>query len=488
MCSVRRHQVAQSGARDIAEDRPRTQQSAKNCDLASIPTTKPKKAVRRRTSVDQQSPLLGGTSPSWIRLILDTVTLWRERRRQFRRQHHADQRRSRLWIPVLCGLVVLAGGLLVRAGIRSADPVLDAAATPGLTPSSEQQDDLTGPASRSPGEPSRANSDRAASLARAAAGAEIAARADIDVSARAAIALREGKIDGRVLVVLASLATADLITAVDVPPRSAGPQKPRIWKWASSTSSAFSTGCDNPDQAPSRSDGGAAASPRSPIWCSSTTALNRPDYFRRSNCPISTPGGTNDSLHHTHRRRRPVVVLGTLGLGGNGVRRVRRRRLSADSLTYRPTLRKWTSTSRRSATKTNRPSFAALGTVRFSPYQPVPAGSYTIAMRLEGAPASEPPVLSTTIQLEAHTAATVVGMGKNTELALVTITDGMELPGTGKTKVRVIQAAMSVPAVDSVEVAGSEVASDLAFTEYSNYSDVDSRRYHCPGQRRFRNR
>jgi hypothetical protein len=93
-------------------------------------------------------------------------------------------------------------------------------------------------------------------------------------------------------------------------------------------------------------------------------------------------------------------------------------------------------------------------------------------MRLEGAPASEPPVLSTTIQLEAHTAATVVGMGKNTELALVTITDGMELPGTGKTKVRVIQAAMSVPAVDSVEVAGSEVASDLAFTEYTNYSDV----------------
>ena len=174
--------------------------------------------MRRRTRVDQQSPLLGGTSPSWIRVILDTVTLWWERRRQFRRQHHADRRRSRLWIPVLCGLVVLAGGLLVRAGIRSADPVLDAAATPALTPSSEQQDDLTGPASRSPGEPSRANSDRTASLARAAAGAEIAARADIDVSARAAIALREGKIDGRVLVVLASLATADLITAVDVPP------------------------------------------------------------------------------------------------------------------------------------------------------------------------------------------------------------------------------------------------------------------------------
>ena len=180
--------------------------------------------MRRKSPVDQQSPLLGGTSPSWIRIILDTITLWRERRREFRRQHHDDQRRSRLWIPVLCGLVVLAGGLLVRSGFRSADPVLDAAPTPGLTPSSEQRDDPTGSASRSSGEPSRANSDRTASLARAAAGAEIAARADIDVSARAATALREGKIDGRVLVVLASLATADLLTAVDVPPSgSVGP-------------------------------------------------------------------------------------------------------------------------------------------------------------------------------------------------------------------------------------------------------------------------
>jgi hypothetical protein len=114
----------------------------------------------------------------------------------------------------------------------------------------------------------------------------------------------------------------------------------------------------------------------------------------------------------------------------------------------------------------------SVGYGAFSPYQAVPAGSYTIAMRLEGSPASEPPVLSTTIQLEAHTAATVIGMGKNTELELVTITDGMELPGTGKTKVRIIQAAMSVPTVDSVEVAGSEVASDLAFTEYTNYSVV----------------
>jgi hypothetical protein len=114
----------------------------------------------------------------------------------------------------------------------------------------------------------------------------------------------------------------------------------------------------------------------------------------------------------------------------------------------------------------------SVGYGAFSPYQQVAAGSYTVAMRLEGAPANEPPALSTTIRLEAHTAATVVGMGKQANLELVTLTDGMELPDAGKTKVRVIQAAMSVPAVDSVDVAGSQIATDLAFTEFTDYSMV----------------
>jgi Domain of unknown function (DUF4397) len=114
----------------------------------------------------------------------------------------------------------------------------------------------------------------------------------------------------------------------------------------------------------------------------------------------------------------------------------------------------------------------SVGYGAFSPYQQVPAGSYTIAMRLEGAPANEPPVLSTTIRLEAHTAATVVGMGEQANLELVTLTDGMELPDAGKTKVRVIQAAMTVQSLDSVDVAGSEIATDLAFTEFTDYSQV----------------
>jgi hypothetical protein len=116
----------------------------------------------------------------------------------------------------------------------------------------------------------------------------------------------------------------------------------------------------------------------------------------------------------------------------------------------------------------------SVGYGMFSPYQRVPAGSYTIAMRLEGASASGPPVLSTTVQLEAHTAATVAGMGKQANLKLVTLTDGMELPGTDQSKVRVIHAAMTVLVVDSVELAGSQVATDLDFAAFTDYNAVSA--------------
>jgi hypothetical protein len=114
----------------------------------------------------------------------------------------------------------------------------------------------------------------------------------------------------------------------------------------------------------------------------------------------------------------------------------------------------------------------SVGYGMFSPYQRVPAGSFTVAMRLEGALASEPPVLSTTVQLQADSAVTVAGMGRNTDLELVTLTDDLAAPGTGKSKVRVINAALTAPAVDSVELADSSVATDLDFAAFTDYSAV----------------
>jgi hypothetical protein len=114
----------------------------------------------------------------------------------------------------------------------------------------------------------------------------------------------------------------------------------------------------------------------------------------------------------------------------------------------------------------------SVGYGMFSPYQRVPAGSFTIAMRLEGASASEPPVLSTTVQLQADSAVTVAGMGKNTDLELVTLTDDLEAPGTDKSKVRVIHAALKAPVVDAVELAGTSVATDLDFAAFTDYDAV----------------
>jgi hypothetical protein len=114
----------------------------------------------------------------------------------------------------------------------------------------------------------------------------------------------------------------------------------------------------------------------------------------------------------------------------------------------------------------------SVGYGMFSPYQRVPAGSYTIAMRLEGAPATEPAVLSTTVEINADSAATVAGMGRNTDLELVTLTDDLEPPGTNKSKVRVIHAALTAPVVNTVELAGSPVATDLSFAQFTDYDAV----------------
>ena len=114
----------------------------------------------------------------------------------------------------------------------------------------------------------------------------------------------------------------------------------------------------------------------------------------------------------------------------------------------------------------------SVGYGMFSPYQRVPAGSYTIAMRLEGAPATEPAVLSTTVEINADSAATVAGMGRNSDLELVTLTDDLEPPGTNKSKVRVIHAALTAPVVNTVELAGSPVATDLSFAQFTDYDAV----------------
>jgi hypothetical protein len=52
------------------------------------------------------------------------------------------------------------------------------------------------------------------------------------------------------------------------------------------------------------------------------------------------------------------------------------------------------------------------------------------------------------------------------------LTDDLEPPGTNKSKVRVIHAALTAPVVNTVELAGSPVATDLSFAQFTDYDAV----------------
>jgi hypothetical protein len=108
------------------------------------------------------------------------------------------------------------------------------------------------------------------------------------------------------------------------------------------------------------------------------------------------------------------------------------------------------------------------GTV--SPYQEVAAGDYTVAMRGAGKPASSPPVLSTSVDVQAGKAYTVAGMGPAAGLRLQVLDDVLTTP-PGKSLVRVIQASLTQPKV--TVTAGSQVlATNLAFGSFTSYDTV----------------
>ncbi|MBD0292305.1 MAG: hypothetical protein ICV70_01855 [Jiangellaceae bacterium] len=170
--------------------------------------------------MDQRSPQPVGPPPSWPRVILNTLRLSRERRRRHPRDLGDDRPPPprRLWIPVAVGVAVVIGvGFLVKALIEwdATEPSVTGTplATVTQSPSVAVPSGLpTGPARTGP------PANPTVPGARAAAGAEIANRADIDVSGAAAEALEQGIVDGRVLMVLAALANADQLITVDVAP------------------------------------------------------------------------------------------------------------------------------------------------------------------------------------------------------------------------------------------------------------------------------
>ena len=110
----------------------------------------------------------------------------------------------------------------------------------------------------------------------------------------------------------------------------------------------------------------------------------------------------------------------------------------------------------------------AYGTV--SPYEPVTAGDYSVAMRAAGASPTSQPVLSTSVTIQAGHAYTVAGMGPESGLRLQVLDDALTTP-VGQSLVRVIQASLKQQVV-TVSFGSTVLASNLHFASVSAYQAV----------------
>jgi hypothetical protein len=113
------------------------------------------------------------------------------------------------------------------------------------------------------------------------------------------------------------------------------------------------------------------------------------------------------------------------------------------------------------------------GTV--SPYFSLTPGLYTVALRLHGHAATEPPALQWTLDAVAGRAYTVAGVGAGNSVKGVVIHDDLSTPSDGTGRVRVIQAASRAPTLTVTATQGDQVvAKDVAFATTSPYSTVKS--------------
>jgi hypothetical protein len=111
-----------------------------------------------------------------------------------------------------------------------------------------------------------------------------------------------------------------------------------------------------------------------------------------------------------------------------------------------------------------------------SPYELVPVGAYTVAMRAAGASASSAPVLSATVRVAPRHAYTVAGLGPAKGLRLKVLNDRLRTP-RGKALVRIIQASLKQHVVRFT--AGPQLlAANLAFGDVTPYQAVGAGTWH----------
>jgi hypothetical protein len=121
--------------------------------------------------------------------------------------------------------------------------------------------------------------------------------------------------------------------------------------------------------------------------------------------------------------------------------------------------------------------FPGVGYGTVSSYLSVPTGTYAVAMRASGAPATDPPVLTTDVTVAAGKAYMVAGVGKHADLGLKVINDDLAPPPAGKAKVRVVQASVRAPVLDLAIQGGATIATGVGFATTTDYLAVDPGRW-----------
>jgi hypothetical protein len=108
-----------------------------------------------------------------------------------------------------------------------------------------------------------------------------------------------------------------------------------------------------------------------------------------------------------------------------------------------------------------------------SQYLRLPVGTYQVAMRKAGAPASTKPVITTEVGVANDAAYTVAGVGRFADLGLRVLKDDLKLPDAGKSKVRVIQASVKAPVLNVAGKNGKVIADGVQFATTTAYREVN---------------
>jgi hypothetical protein len=107
-----------------------------------------------------------------------------------------------------------------------------------------------------------------------------------------------------------------------------------------------------------------------------------------------------------------------------------------------------------------------------SPYQRVPAGTYTVSARRAGADPASPPALATTVTVTAGTAITIAGVGLFADLSFAVLPDDLTLPPPGQSRARVVNAAADGGPLSLTLSGDTPLADGLAFAGRTGYVDV----------------